>query len=193
MERIRAINGSTTREPTDKQRSIGRTVGTAVNRNCYVCRKYLKKDDSVNYVQTCFCCSLCKMPLCKESHYDVSIGRYFTCFEEHMVTDEEHMQCNGRYVIKSPFPKEYMVNLHTTTSESPRRSSSKSPRRSNTTTTRQSPRRSTRSNITSTRESPSQPRRLNRRRNITNTRQSEKEPRRLVQVMRQNRRSNRNK
>ena len=112
LERIRGANGSKTREPTEKQLASGRNVGTAMNRNCFVCRKYLKKDGRINYVQTCFCCSVCKMPLCKESHYDASIGRYFTCFEEHMVTDEEHLQCNGQHVVKSAFPADKMVNLH---------------------------------------------------------------------------------
>lgn len=166
LERIRATNGSTTRNRTDKQRAQDRRVGTAANRNCYVCRKYLKKDNSVNYVQTCFYCSYCKMPLCKESHYDASIGRYFACFEEHMSTDEEHMQCNGNYVVKSPFRKEHMVNLHpqlrrnpsrgrriqsSRQSQNARQSPRRSPRRSNTTTAMQNPRRT---NTATARQSP---------------------------------------
>ena len=91
FERRRRANGSKTREPIEKTLSSQRSAGTAVNRNCFICRNYLKKDGRINYVQTCFYYSVCKMLLCKESHYDVSIGRYFTCFEEHMVADEEHL------------------------------------------------------------------------------------------------------
>ena len=65
LERIRGKDGCATREPTEKQRSKGRTVGTAVNGNCYTCRKCLTEKGEVVYRQTTFCCSTYKMPICK--------------------------------------------------------------------------------------------------------------------------------
>ena len=67
-------DGNITRVPTEKQLSKGRTVGTANNGNCYICRKYLSEKGEVVYRQTTFCCSICKMPLCKESQKCVRIG-----------------------------------------------------------------------------------------------------------------------
>ena len=111
LERIRSADGSTTRPPTKKQEEQGRRVGTAVNGNCFICRKYLTKNGTVNYQQTCFCCVICKMPLCKESRKDVTIGRIFYCLEEHKCSDEPHLLC-GNYTCGKIFPEDEQINLY---------------------------------------------------------------------------------
>ena len=112
LERIRGKDGCTTREPTEKQRSKGRTVGTAVNGNCYACRKYLTEKGEVVYRQTTFCCSTCKMPICKESQECVKIGRNESCFDEHRIGADKHTRC-GQHKSKQQYPREGMINLHT--------------------------------------------------------------------------------
>ena len=80
--------------PTEKQIAKGRTVGTANNGNCYICRKYLTEKGEVVYRQTTFCCSICKMPLCKESQKCVRIGQTEDCFDEHKMGEDENICCN---------------------------------------------------------------------------------------------------
>ena len=111
LERIRGKNDSITRPPTRKQILKGRTVGTANNANCYVCRKYLGKNGDVVCRQTTFYCSVCKMPLCKTSHINVKIGRTENCFEEHMMGKDENTCCS-QYVRAQPFPKDGHANLY---------------------------------------------------------------------------------
>ena len=105
LERIKAADGLTIRTATPKQIEKGRKVGTAVNANCFICRKYLKPNNKINYVFTTFCCSVCKMPLCKASRKDVAIGRLYDCLEEHMCSAEPHLRCQD-YKKGSPFPAE---------------------------------------------------------------------------------------
>ena len=111
LERIRGKDGSATRPATKKQLESGRTVGTAANSTCYVCRKYLSKDGKVVYTQTCWCCSICKMPLCKENRKDESIKRNQSCFEEHELGDDKNIVC-GDYTVGQPFPEDEQVNLY---------------------------------------------------------------------------------
>ena len=75
LERIRGKDGSATRPATKKQFEGGYTVGTALNSTCYVYRKYLTKEGNVVYKQTCWCCSIFKMSLCKENRKDERIKR----------------------------------------------------------------------------------------------------------------------
>ena len=111
LERIRGKDGNVTRPPTEKQIANGRSVGTAINGNCYICRKYLNEKGEVVYRQTTFCCSICKMPLCKESQKCVRIGRTEDCFDEHK-TGKDQYTCCGQYVRAQPFPKDGQVNLY---------------------------------------------------------------------------------
>ena len=94
LERIRGKYGNITRLPTAKQIAQGRTLGTANNSNCYICRKYLTGKGEVVYRQTIFCCSICKMPICKESQKCVLIGRNEDCFGEHKMGEDEHTCCS---------------------------------------------------------------------------------------------------
>ena len=111
LERIRGVDGSTTRPPTEKQLEKGRKVGTSVNSNCFICRKYKKSNDTINYVLTTWCCSVCKMPLCKEPRKNVELGRIHNCLEEHMCAKEAFLRCEN-YRKGKVFPLKEMVNLH---------------------------------------------------------------------------------
>ena len=110
LVRIRGKDGSSTRHSTEIQRGRGRSmVGSAVVMNCYMCRKYLGRNDNVVYRQTSFCCSLCLMPLCRESRVDTEAQRYHKCFDEHMCTDDCTVACNGEYHVGKKFPADKQV------------------------------------------------------------------------------------
>ena len=111
LERIRGKYGNITRLPTSKHIAQGRTVGTANNSNCYICRKYLTEKGEVVYRQTTFCCSIYKMPICKESQKCVRIGRNEDCFDENKMDEDEHTCCS-QYVRSQPFPKDGQVKLY---------------------------------------------------------------------------------
>ena len=104
LEGIRGKDGSATRLATRQQQISGCTIGTAVNSTCYICRKYLCPEGKVVYKQTCLCCSICKMPLCKESRKDESINQAESCFEEYEYMEDQHLLCSD-YVIGQPFPQ----------------------------------------------------------------------------------------
>ena len=120
-------DGSTTRPPTAKQIKSGKRVGTAVNGNCFVCRKYIMTSGTTNYVQTNFCCVRCKMPLCKLSRADAARGRHNTCLEEHLNSQEQHLGCFEVHVASTPFPsdkREIILQAATVTPRMARNSNS---------------------------------------------------------------------
>ena len=117
LERIRGADGSTTRPATEKQKQKGRKVGTSVNSNCFICRKYKKSNDTINYVLTTWCCSVCKMPLCKEPRKNVELGRMQDCLEEHVCAKEAFLRCES-YRKGKVFSLNEMVNLHRANEES---------------------------------------------------------------------------
>ena len=88
LERIRGKDEKITRLSTANQIAQGRTMGTANNSNCYICRKYFTKKGEVVCRQTTFCCSICKIPICKESQKCVQIGRNEDCFDEHNMGED---------------------------------------------------------------------------------------------------------
>ena len=90
---------------TTKKRDSGRKVGIFANHQCFACRKFLKRDRSVNYVQFFFCYSICKMPICRESKVNRKTGRAMTYLEEHAHSDESHLCCND-FIYCWHFPKE---------------------------------------------------------------------------------------
>ena len=112
-----ARNGPVTRDPTEKQTSREhRSVGSAIKANCFICRKYLKRDGTVDYRNTSWQCKECRMPLCKLPRIDKQIGRTETCLTEHQESDHPIIGCTGSYCPSITFPKDLQVNL------SPRRS-----------------------------------------------------------------------
>ena len=111
LERIRGKDRNIARLPKSKQILQGCTVGTANNGNCYICRKYLTKKGDEVYRQTSFCCSICKMPICKESQKCVRIGQNEDCFDEHKKAEDENIY-RSQYVRSQPFPKDGQINLY---------------------------------------------------------------------------------
>ncbi len=115
-------NGTATRDPTEKQmKKENRSVGSAHEANCFICRKFLKKDDSVECQHTIWQCKRCQMPLRKMSRVDPAIGRTDTRQWTHQQSSSDIAGCRGVHSANEAFPKELQVNPH------PRRSSRASP------------------------------------------------------------------
>jgi hypothetical protein len=106
LERM-ARNGLVTRDPTERQTSREhRSVGSAIKANCFICRKYLKRDGTVDYKNTSWQCKECRMPLCKLPHIDKQIGWTETCLTEHQESDHPIIGCTGSYSPSITFPKD---------------------------------------------------------------------------------------
>ena len=56
--------------------------------------------------------SICKTPLCDETHYDPSAGRHLVFFDKNMCANEGNVQHADRHVIKMTFRRDKMVDLH---------------------------------------------------------------------------------
>jgi len=90
----------------------GRSVGSGRSQNCFVCRKYLKANGTVNYTTTTFKCACCQMPLCMKSRVG-QLGRDLSCIDEHNQSEEDHLRCSGQFHSGMSFPKDKQVNLQT--------------------------------------------------------------------------------
>ena len=110
--RIKDKDGFSARPATDVQRGDGRNVGSAIVKNCYVCRKYLDKNDRTVYKQTSFCCSVCLMPLCQEDRSDPKAKRHDTCYQEHVGGLDPEVACNGSYHLGKRFPADKQIEHH---------------------------------------------------------------------------------
>jgi hypothetical protein len=123
LERIQDNEGNKYRNPTRKQQESGRSVGTPVNKKCFVCRKYLLSDGTTSYRDTIWQCSRCKMPLCKQSRKVP--GRTLTCFEEHCSAQEtdEVMGClpleDAEDRFSRQMPEDYKVQIRRRSNRQP--------------------------------------------------------------------------
>jgi hypothetical protein len=111
LERISNNDGDTRYKLTDRQYNKGRNVGKSIQQNCFVCRKYLKRNGDTLYNQTSFRCSLCKMPLCKKNRTDLSTGRLTSCLKEHQESNCKVVGCFGSDRTYTVFPKKLQLNL----------------------------------------------------------------------------------
>jgi hypothetical protein len=110
--------GSATRNPTEKQtQKENRSVGSAHKATCFICRKYLKRNGTVECRNAIWECKTCHMPLCKQSRIDAETGRTDTCVSTHLQSADHIEGCNGMHPSNTAFPKEQQVNIN------PRRSS----------------------------------------------------------------------
>ena len=75
VERVKGATISEMCVPADKRVKRGRTIGADINRNWFVYRNYLEKYDTISCVQGWCQCYACKMPLCKETNCNPSIGK----------------------------------------------------------------------------------------------------------------------
>jgi hypothetical protein len=111
LERISNHDGDTRYKLTDKLYNKGRNVGKSIQQNCFVCRKYLKRNGSTLYNQTSFRCSLCKMPMCKKDRTDLSSGRLTSCLKEHQESNCKVVGCFGSDRTYTVFPRKLQLNL----------------------------------------------------------------------------------
>ena len=69
----------------------------------------MKPKGQTMHRQTTWCCSVCKMPLCKEDR--TGNGRLLSCFDEPQQAEEECMMCEG-YVEGMPFPDDLQIDIN---------------------------------------------------------------------------------
>jgi hypothetical protein len=112
LERIRNDEGAIARAPSPSQRKKGRATGTSYTASCYMCRKYLSADKETVYKLTSFRCTICKMPLCKKDRSDGSVGRYISCLDEHLRSDDQDLGCHGHYYNTIVFPESKQVDVN---------------------------------------------------------------------------------
>ena len=112
------MNGNETRATTKKQTDkLGRNIGNAVVRQCFVSCMYLKENGQTLYSNTSFWCKMCHMPICKKDNWvELDGRRTSTCLETHVNSESDVLCCHG-VVPGKPFamPKEMQI-------EYPRRS-----------------------------------------------------------------------
>jgi hypothetical protein len=84
LERIQR-DGLVTLNPTDEQTHLEHwSVGSVIKANCFIRRKFQKKDATVEcWNTTSWKCRKCKMPLCKVSRNDPGIGWTERCLTVH--------------------------------------------------------------------------------------------------------------
>ena len=82
LKRSLGTDGHMTLPPTAKQKEGRRRVGNSFSKHCHIHRKCLKRDGSVNVVQTYFYHSIGKMPLYREDRIDIVTGMMMTCFKK---------------------------------------------------------------------------------------------------------------
>ena len=109
LERITNEFGETCRPPTDRQMRRGRATGNSITAHCFICRKYMKKQGTTNYVQTAFRCLDCKMPLCKADR--TTEKRPMSCYYEHKCSEDSEIGCTDVSSRKRIFPKDKQLLL----------------------------------------------------------------------------------
>jgi hypothetical protein len=60
---------------TVENERAGKKVGQPIQRKCFICRNYLKEDDTVNYRDTSYWFSSCHMSLCNVDRRQPELGR----------------------------------------------------------------------------------------------------------------------
>jgi hypothetical protein len=80
----------------------GQTRGSKYSANCFICHKYVPSKNVLNYATTTFCCSNCKMPLCKADQ--MLVHWQLTCYIEHKTSDDPDLGCNGVCKKNQQFP-----------------------------------------------------------------------------------------
>ena len=93
---------------TAKQRDSGRREGVAASQKSCAYRNFLKRYGSVSHVQTCFFCSVCKIPLWRKNKVEPEAGRTTTCLEKHAHSDKSHLSCND-FTHCENFPKKLLI------------------------------------------------------------------------------------
>ena len=104
LKRITDEDGNKSCPPSETQKTKQRkSVGSAITATCFICQQYVLAGGKPNYVQTSFCCSDCKMPLCLADQ--CSKERVLTCFSEHKSSDHPTIGCNNTSIKGRGSPK----------------------------------------------------------------------------------------
>lgn len=78
----------------------GRSVGSAIQRSCYVCHRYYKQP-----VSTSWRCKRCGTCLCKEDRRNMDPKRTLSCREEHTMSTLAAIRCDS-YQVKMKLPSD---------------------------------------------------------------------------------------
>lgn len=96
LQRITDSSGKRAKKATTKQRLIDkRSIGSARQQGCFVCRKYSPKPS-----HTSFCCSSCLTPICAVDRTGDQ-GRPMSCRAEHIGGDMP-CRCDGKRKMRFP-------------------------------------------------------------------------------------------
>ncbi len=107
LEWITNNDGDSRYKLTDGQCNKGHNVWKSIQKNCFVCRKYLKRNGDTSYNQVSLRCSLCKMPLCKKDRTDSSTGHLTSCLKEHQKSNFKVVGCFGSGCSYAVVPKNW--------------------------------------------------------------------------------------
>jgi hypothetical protein len=118
LERVKSKDGTTTTCPlSKKQFERGKTMASSIVRKCFICRGYASKKDRSKgiYINTSFCCTVCKMPLCNIDRRN-EVGTFgteleLTCVEAHQQTSGV-FGCIGHHPRGTEFPPQERIDLH---------------------------------------------------------------------------------
>ena len=111
LKRIQNINGEETKRLTKRQKMgtfAWQNTGSAIQKSCFMCRKYLTKCKF-----TSFCCSCCGIPLCQplKDFQPGELDGWTSCVQEHLNSGNDKIRCEN--VIKHKFPSECKQHLTT--------------------------------------------------------------------------------
>lgn len=93
---------------SESDRVRGRLSGKRKEKNCFICRKYLKENGTTQYRTTTWQCKDCGMPLCKiDRQMDVGRQSICSCMQEHKMSKDPWLGCfEGERFHNKGFPKE---------------------------------------------------------------------------------------
>ena len=110
LVRITDSDGNTSREPTEKQKNKGKTVGNPITLNCFVCRRYLLHGVQKQQTTSWWCCH-CYMPLCRTNRSCEGTKRSLTCLDEHLLSQDPVLGCFKKHTRGTPVPEHLHIEM----------------------------------------------------------------------------------
>jgi len=104
-------SGSTNRPPTKCQLENGKSVGSAITHNWFICRQYFTKDESTTYRPPSVWCKDCHMPICNSDRTGEDGGQECSCLDEHCCAEDPFFQCNTLHKKAINVPKGKQISL----------------------------------------------------------------------------------
>jgi len=111
LVRIMDNQGNTNRQPTTYQIENGKSVGSAITQQCFICRMLLTEKEGTPYRPTSFWCKDCHVPICGVDRTGDAGGRELSCLDEHCCNEDEFFQCNKLHTKGMVVPKSKQVSL----------------------------------------------------------------------------------